>query len=268
MEQQAVVRQENKTIEQHFVRTLINDFQFAPRLAEAVLAEAQASLVAVGQEPGGGQIRLVLSQRQAGAGRTLDLVPSIEVRWTINAGAEDQAVLQQHGRVALRRVRIQRLLDEALEQGGVATQEDLAVALNVGLRTIKRDCHVLEQEGVYLPTRGNLHGIGRGQTHKAQIIGRWLRGETYDQLMVRTRHSSTSIRRYVQTFVRVVELHRQAFSLSQIAQLVQSGEALIREYLAVYDQNDTPECRQRLEEQLQRLRRGDTVPDGLKKGAR
>jgi hypothetical protein len=160
------------------------------------------------------------------------------------------------------------LLDEALEQGGVATQEDLAVALNVGVRTIKRDCQVLAQEGIYLPTRGNLHGIGRGQTHKALIIGRWLRGETYDQLMMSTRHSLTSIRRYVQTFLRVVELHRQAFSVGQIAQLVQSGEALIRDYLAVYDYHDTPEYRTRLEEQLQRLRRGERVPEDLKKGAR
>ena len=88
MEQSVVERQASKTVEQHFVRTLINDFQFAPRLAEAVLAEAQASLLAVGQEPGGGQIRMVLSRRQAGAGRALGEVPSIEVRWTVNAGAE------------------------------------------------------------------------------------------------------------------------------------------------------------------------------------
>jgi hypothetical protein len=268
MEEQAMVRQANKTIERHFVNSLINDFQLAPRLAEAVLVEAQATLAANGQAPGDGQIRMILSQRHAGAGRPLGLVPGVEVRWTLNAGEEDQEVLRRHGRVALRRVRIQRLLDEALEQGGVATQEDLAVALNVGVRTIKRDCHALEQQGVYLPTRGNLHGIGRGQTHKTQIIGRWLRGETYDQLTLSTRHSSSSIRRYVQTFLRVVELHRQGFSLSQIAPLVQNGEALICESLTVYEQTDTPECRSRLEEQLQRLRRGDTPSDGLKKGAK
>jgi hypothetical protein len=54
------------------------------------------------------------------------------VRWTINAGLEDQEVLHIHGRVALRRMRIQRLLDEALEQGAVVSQEDLAVVLTLG----------------------------------------------------------------------------------------------------------------------------------------
>jgi hypothetical protein len=266
MEEQAMARQASKTFEQHFVRTLIDEFQFAPRLAQAVLAEAQTSLTPMGQAAGSGQLRVILSQRQASGGQRLAETPSVEVRWTINAGAEDQQVLRQHGRVALRWVRIQRLLDEALEQGAAATQEDLALALNVGLRTIKRDCQALEGQGLYLPLRGKLHGIGRGQTHKAQIVGRWLRGETYDQLMLSTRHSSTSIRRYIQTFVRVVELHDQGFSLSQIAHLVQSGEALIQEYLAVYAQNDAPDCRERLAEQLTRLRKAAATPEGVKKG--
>ena len=268
MEQQMMARQETKTVEQHFVRTLIEDFQFAPRLAQAVLSEAQMSLLGEGQAAKSGQIRMVLSQRRASSGQTLQTTPSVEVRWTLNAGAEDQQVLNTHGRVALRWVRIQRLLDEALEQGAAATQEDLALALNVGLRTIKRDFTVLQKQGIYLPTRGNLHGIGRGQTHKAQIIGRWLRGETYDQLMMSTRHSSMSIRRYIQTFVRIIELHKQGFSNNQIAHLVQCGEALTREYLAVYSQNDGAECRSRLEEQLQRLRQAQPLLSGEKKGAK
>jgi len=267
MDERAVARQAAKTVEQHFVRTLIEEFQLAPRVAEAVLEEAQMSLLVEGREAKAGQIRVYLSQGRARHGKPVRKTASQDVLWTINAGQEDQEVLEKHGRVALRQVRIQRLLDEALEQGGVASQEDLATALNVGLRAIKRDCRALEATGIYLPTRGNLHGIGRGQTHKAQIIGRWLRGETYDQLMMNTRHSSASIRRYVQTFLRVVELHRQGFETSQIAHLVQGGEALIREYLTVYEQNVNPESRTRLEEQLERLRRGETPFDGVKRGA-
>lgn len=266
MDANAIGRQAAKTVEQHFVRTLIEEFQFAPRIAEAVLHEAQASLMAEGREMGSGQIRVYLSEGRASHGQAIGKTKSKEVVWTIDAGQEDQQVLYTYGRIFLRQVRIQRLLDEALEQGAVASQEDLASALNVGVRTIKRDCQALEQEGIYLPTRGNLLGIGRGQSHKAQIIGRWLGGETYDQLMLSTRHSSSSIRRYVQTFLRVVELHRQDFSISQIAHLVQSGEALVRDYLAVYESENRVECRTRLEEQLVRLRRGNSL-DGAKKGA-
>jgi hypothetical protein len=266
MDEQMVARQLTKTAEHHFVRTLKEEFQFAPRVAEAVLAEAQESLMSGGKEPGMGQIRVFLSRRQAGHGQALDKTASQEVLWTINAGSEDQQVLVEYGRESLRRVRIVRLLDEALEQGAAATQEDLAMALNVGVRTIKRDCKVLAGQGVYLPTRGNLQGIGRGQTHKALIVGRWLRGETYDQLMLNTRHSLTCIRRYIQYFLRIVELHEQGFSLNQIARLVEQSEALVQEYLAVYHQNSSPECRERLAEQLTRLRKANGRPSEPKKG--
>lgn len=225
MDEQVVARQAAKTVEQHFVRTLIEEFEFAPRIAKEILLEAQTRLSSASQDLSSGQIRVILSRRKAGHGQPLSKTGSVEVLWTVNAGLEDQEVMRKHGRVVLRQVRIQRLLDEAIEQEAVATQEDLAMALNVGVRTIKRDCQALQKQGVYLPTRGNLHGIGRGQTHKALIIGRWLAGETYDQLMMSTRHSLTSIRRYIQTFVRVVELYQEEFGVSQIARLIECGEA-------------------------------------------
>jgi len=266
MDEQIVVRQMAKTIEHHFVRTLIDEFQFAPRIAQAVLAEAQASLFPVGQELASGQIRVILTRRKAGHGQPLTKTASVEVKWTVDARLEDQEVLRKHGRVALRQVRIQRLLDEAIAQGAAATQEDLATALNVGLRTIKRDCQALSAQGISLPTRGNLHGIGRGQTHKALIIRRWLAGETYDQLMVNTHHSLSSIRRYIQIFIRVVELHQEGFGVSQIVRLVERSEALVQEYLTVYEQNDSPECRERLAEQLARMQKASASVKG-KKGA-
>lgn len=259
MDEQAIARQATKTIEHQFVRTLIDEFQFAPRIAQAVLSEAQASLSPSGQELASGQIRVILTRYKAGPGQPLTKTGDVAVNWTVNAGLEDQEVLHRHGRVALRHVRIQRLMDEAIAQGAAATQEDLATALNVGLRTIKRDCQTLQARGISLPTRGKLHGIGRGQTHKALIVGRWLAGETYDQLMQNTRHSLSSIRRYIQMFVRIVELYQEGFDARQIARLVESGEALVQEYLAVYEQNDSIECRERLAEQIARMQKGSAA---------
>lgn len=260
-------RLEVKTAERRFLQVLEQDFGQAPRVAQAVLREAQ-DLLGASKELKAGQIRTVLAQRQAGHGRALRDTASVEVAWTVDGGAEDRQVLQRHGKAALRRVRIQRLLGEALEQGGVATQEDLARALQVSVRTIKRDCALLQAEGIYLPTRGYVQAIGRGQTHKAHIVGRWLRGETYDQIALRTHHCLTSVQRYVQAFVRVVELQRQGFSEGQISLLLQMSAALVQEYIAVYQQCDAPAERERLEEQLRRLDRASTAPPEGKKGAR
>jgi len=267
MNNDTIERLQAKTPSQRFLRTLEQEFHFAPKVAQAVLEEAQVYLQGVPNQLRPGQIRVILAKRNARHGRALRDTDTIEVTWTVDAGMEDQQVLQQHGRQALRQVRIQRLLLEALEQNTAAVQEDLAQALQVSVRTIKRDCVDLQAKGVYLPTRGNLQGIGRGQTHKAQIIERWLRGETYDQIALHTHHSFSSIKRYTQTFVRVMELHRQGFTEDQIALVVQIGVPLAQEYLAVYEQNASPERRERLEDQLQRLGKTSQAAQRSQKGA-
>lgn len=262
MDEQALDRLQVKTPEQKFLHTLTNEFHYAPKIAEAILQEARSCLIGGPQDLRAGQMRVMLIRRRAGPGRALADTPQVEVTWTVDAGAEDLAVLRKWGSRKLRWVRIQRLLDEAIEQGGVASQEDLARGLQTSLRTIKRDFEEMHGAGLYLPSRGYLHGVGRGQTHKALIIRRWLQGETYDQLSVNTHHSSPSIRRYIQTFLQVVELHRRGFVESQISLLLQIGLPLTQEYLAVYHQNDTPACRERLEEQLQRVHQGQWLEKG------
>jgi hypothetical protein len=262
MDKQTSERLQAKTPEQRFLRVLIDEFRQSPRVAQAILEEAQSCLLGQGTAIRPGQTRVLLVPLKAGQGRTVRQIALQEVIWTIDAGQEDRQVLQEHGSVELRRVRIQRLLDEALEQGAVATQEDLAQALHVSVRTIKRDCKELEGQGLFLPTRGRLKGIGRGQTHKAQIVARWLRGETYDQIRCHTHHSATSIKRYVQCFLRVAELHREGKSESEIALILDLSAYLVGEYLAIYTEHDELEYQERLTEQIERLRHAPKAKKG------
>lgn len=267
MDVQAIERLKAKTPQQRFVRLLEQEFQFAPKVAQAVLEEAHSSLLASSDQLQPGQMRTVLTRRQAPHGRRLRELDMVEVIWTVDAGQDDLLILNQQGRTALRHHRIQRLLTEALEQGAAATQEDLAQALQISVRTIKRDFAYLRSQGVTLPTRGYVRGIGRGQTHKSQIISRWLQGETYDQLTVHTRHSLASVQRYINTFVQVIRLHQHDYAPSEIALLAQISPYLVRDYLAVYEQNDSVACRERLASQLKRLnKRFDTVRRGKKGG--
>jgi hypothetical protein len=253
MNREEMLRQQAKTREQRFLNMMEEEFNYPPRVAQAILTEAQACLFGQPVYLKPGQMRVILLSRDAAHGRALAQTATQEVTWTVHQAEEDHEVEKQHGTVALRQTRIQRLLDEAVEQGAVATQEDLAQALHVSVRTIKRDCAELQKQGVFLPTRGNLRGIGRGQTHKAQIVRRWLLGETYDQLAYHTRHSMTCVKRYIQTFARVLHLHQKGFTSGEISLALQVGIPLVDEYLAVYQQNDTRFCRHRLTEQIKRL---------------
>jgi len=258
-------RVQAKSAEQRFLNVLTQEFNYAPKIAQAIFAEAQACLLGEPHHLRPGQIRKILLTRAAAHGQSLGKSAMIEVTWTLDAGAEDYEIEQRDGAVALRRMRIQRLVDEALSQGAVASQEDLGRVLHVSVRTVKRDCAYLKGQGILLPTRGKLNGIGRGQTHKAQIVGRWLRGETYDQIARHSQHSLTCVKRYVQAFARVINLQQKGMPRAEISLLLQMSRHLVADSLAIYAQNDTPFSRQRLQEQLARLTRANTTPK--KRGA-
>ena len=265
MNKDQAARWKAKSSKQQFLNMLEKEYNQAPRVAQAILTDAQNCLL--GREKGlrQGQMRVVLTARGAGHGKPMREIATREVVWTVDAGEEDFEICQQQGYPGMRRQRILRLLNEALAQGAAATQEDLARALQTSVRTIKRDFKVMQAQGLYLPTRGNLKGIGRGQTHKAQIVSSWLAGKTFDQIVQQSRHSVTSVQRYLQAFVRVVELHQRGLPIVEIALLLQIGQPLVKEYLAIYDAHDAPFERRRLTEQLQRLK---NRPQSGKKGAK
>jgi len=259
MKQEVMARLTAKTKEQQLMQILQEEFGQPAGVARALLADIQQCLEGRAEAVKPGQQRVMLVALAAKHGAALSQTAQREVVWTVDAGAEDYEVAVQHGVRAMRRQRLQRLLAEAVEQGAVASQEDLARVLQVSVRTIKRDCAALAAQGIYLPTRGNLKGIGRGQTHKGVIVGRWLRGETYDQIARATHHSVVSVQRYVQGFSRVMHLQQQGVAAAEIALLLQIGLPLVAEYLAIYQQHDTPFVRQRLAAQLQRCQQRTQV---------
>jgi hypothetical protein len=148
-----------KTREQRFVQTLHAEFEFSPRLAQEVLAAAQEILVAEGEGPAGslqpGPVRHVVAAVEAPPGRPLADSPMVEVVWTVDAGPEDAEVQRKFGRAVVRQTRILRLTAEAIEQGGAATEEDLARVLRVVPRTVRRDLRGLTAQGYVVPTRGS-----------------------------------------------------------------------------------------------------------------
>lgn len=88
---------------------------------------------------------------EAPLGRPLVDDEYIEITWTIET-PQDYYV---EGKVAKRRHRLLRLLEEAQSQGASPTVGDLASALDVCDRTIKRDIAALRQAGHSINTRGS-----------------------------------------------------------------------------------------------------------------
>jgi hypothetical protein len=160
------------------------------------------------------------------------------------------------------------LIDEALDQGGEPTQEDLAKALGVDVRTVRSDAAALRAKGHLVATRGKLRGVGRGQSHKVLIVELYLKRYTYTEIMRQAHHSAYAIKRYIQTFGRVVMLERKGLNASEIAYAVSISERLTREYLDLYQRYDTPEYQDRLAEMVRMVSSSAQKPtSGSKRGA-
>lgn len=245
-----------KTPEAAFLHVLRREFNFSPRVSSELLNTAKEMLVggvlSAAVRPG--QVRLVVTSLKAPFGPPLEETDKVEVTLTVDEGSEDAQVEVREKAEGLRQGRILRLTEEALEQGGVLTQEDLARALSVTARTIRRDVQILKREGHLIQTRGFVKGVGRGQTHKVRIIELWLDREGYDKIARRMHHSPQAIKRYVSTFLRMVVLHRQETPEEEIAFLTRASVRLVNEYLEVYEAAMAePHRREKLEEELARV---------------
>ncbi|QQK77822.1 DUF1670 domain-containing protein [Salicibibacter cibarius] len=90
-----------------------------------------------------GQISRQVIAVHAKHGPRLRKLPMATVVLTLDSGKEDQDVRRIHGTKSLRHIRIIRITEEALDQGGILTQEGLSDLLSVDVRTIRRDIQAL-----------------------------------------------------------------------------------------------------------------------------
>lgn len=223
-------RLHHKSADGAFLSELRHGYELSPKLSEQILLTARMYLTrtCLLKE---GQIEVSVIGYEERSGKLLEQMSKCPVRLTIDAGYEDHEVLRDSGRVELRRYRLQRICEEALDQRGVLSQEDLSRYLNCSVRTIKRDIKTLKFRGIAVVTRGVLHNIGRGQTHKVKIVNLYLGGHGYREIWRQTRHSSGAIKRYLESFVRVAFADRHGVSSrSEISRVTGLSEYLVGQY--------------------------------------
>lgn len=232
-----------------FLYELQNSYELSPKLSTQILLSAKEHLFQSGQLSEG-QIEVTVTEFGERSGKCIESMKKCRIRLTIDAGLEDIQTLKEFGRRILGQNRIQRLCEEALEQGGILSQEDLARYLGCSVRSIKRDIKEIKNRGVQVITRGVLHNIGRCQTHKVQVINLYLDGHSYSDIKRKTRHSSGSIKRYLQSFVQVLLAQRRGlYRRRAISQVSGLSEYLVGQYQQlIREANKDKLKRQTLEE--------------------
>jgi DNA-binding Lrp family transcriptional regulator len=246
-----------KTPEQLFINSLRKDYELSPAESAGILELAKSCLFGEVPEILGKQ-KFLCASRRARHGRALKEQEMVEVELTLDGGIEDLDVLRTQGSKALRQLKILRLTEEAYYQEGLLTQEDIGRLLQVSSRTVREDLRELQKDENLVRTRGNEQDIGRGISHKSRIIELYLKGYTYDVIIRRSRHSAHSIKRYVNSFGRLLLILSHGIrNISEISRLLNQSERLTKEYLELYDkyrkEDHWPKVYQELLEQLKAL---------------
>ena len=197
-----------------------------------------------------GQIVFHAASASEPPGKRISEIKTVPIHLTFH-DRTDIRVLSEEGTSALRRHKVIRMANEALDQGGLLTQEDLAVLLCSSRRTIRRDIKELKVQGIEVPTRGTLQDIGPGVTHKSKVVKMWLEGYEYTDIERKTGHSGFSVQRYLSGFSKVVRFYSRGYPSPEIRELADMSERLVEEYLDLYETfRDRPESQIRFQQIL------------------
>ncbi|MBU2507262.1 MAG: DUF1670 domain-containing protein [Bacteroidetes bacterium] len=258
-------RRQIKSSEGEFIWELKNSYELSPKLSEQILITAKESLIR-DYHLKEGQIELTVIGLEERSGKLIEKMQKKKVRLTVDNGLEDIETKKEYGRIGLREIKIQRLTEEAIEQGGILSQEDISKYLSISIRTVKRDISKIKQRGIEVVTRGYLHNIGRGQTHKVKINGMYLDGKTYSEIKLTARHSSGAIKRYLESFTKVLMAQSKGiYEGKAISAVTGISEGLVKQYLALIRESKKDKTRS---ENLENLIKRNSYREGVKKTAK
>jgi DNA-binding CsgD family transcriptional regulator len=183
-------------------------------------------------------------------GKLLDKCHFKQVHLTVHKIEEDTETLKTYGRSAKRAQQIMRICTEAMEQGTLLTQEDLAILLDCDVKTIGRDIRDSQKRlGILIPTRGTKLDIGPGITHREKAVELFIKGKDGVAIARELQHSLKAVERYIHTFCRVVHCQSEFKDNLKTALVVGVTVALVNKYLALRDRYwNTPSYRERLTE--------------------
>lgn len=231
-------RLQSKSVKQSIISSIARDFNLTPILAEAYFTQISDYFLHHAElDLRPGQCHCLAVDENEPAGKPIALCKKVSVKLTLHNPQEDLPVYKQSGLRGLRQHKIVRITNEAIDQGAALSSEDIAFILTTSVVTVKRDMSQMRRAGIIIPSRGWRHEMGRGQTHKTQILDLYLSGHQFSDIERSTKHSETAIQRYIQDFARVVLLKLKGFSVDQMRISTGFSHRLIGEYLKLYKQH-------------------------------
>ena len=134
-------------------------------------------------------------------------------------------------RTEIEKARAVRLCNEAYEQGALLTQADIGVLLGKSPHAVSNYVQQYQREqDEILPTRGNIHDIGPGITHKGIIVRKKLEKKSTSQIARETKHSPEAVDRYIRDYGRVKMLIGKRMTVEEISYATGISRGVVEQY--------------------------------------
>ena len=252
-------RLKQKQLDTQFVNSLIQGMNCSQFEAKAILNAVYQTYQPFFDNSGAmkpGQILFEVVSMESGSQKKLSECKMVSVILTLDAGEEDLLIKEQQGVQGLRQHRLQRVVNEAFQQGGLLTVEDIANRLlNCGERTVCRDIKAFKDQNIVLPLRSTIRDMGKSITHRSLIVKEWLLGNEYTEIARKTHHSIDAVANYIHKFKRVVCLAKNNYELKTVAFLVKLSPSLTEEYYRLYqDHKAVPHRKEELDDLIKKSR--------------
>lgn len=230
-------RLQAKSLDAQFVNEMITGLNCSPFEAEAIVEkvhEVYVPLLETAQGLKPGQIQMTVIDASVAPNVPLAKAKQRLVTLTLHAGSEDIETRKKGSVPALRQKRLCRMCQEAFQQGGLLTLEDLANLFNCGVRTLVNDLAALRKQKIVPPLRSTTKDMGRAITHRQLIITLWLQGLEYSEIARKTNHTIDSVANYVDKFKRCAALFASGFDVDTVALMVKLSTPLTKEFQRIH----------------------------------
>ncbi len=146
---------------------------------------------------------------------------------------EDTDMLAKEGKIKkMKGKRMVRLINEAKQQGMVLSLADLSAIMLLAPATLSKCTRKYQEETrKLLPTAGNVLDIGRGITHKRDLVELYVKGYNPLEISRMTDHELENVETYIEDMERVKILASK--DVQTISRLTGLSISLAKEYLEI-----------------------------------
>ena len=183
-----------------------------------------------------GQMRYSCVKNTEPAGKALDQCQMDTVTLTL-FDKEDRCDLNCAGgkaSIEMRRRRLARIIDEAYEQGGLLSQEDLSEILMCDARTVRRDIAELNNRAWLFQPRGVMDW--RNSAPQGLAVRLWLEGKEPTEVALHIHHSLKATENYLEKFKRVSYLISKGFTVMEMALTIGISVASVTVFKELHEQ--------------------------------